>query len=112
MSIVCLHLKRPDTSPPLDVLKFISKRERNEGKVTKNKKGRSSSKKSSDQPKSRSIDQINRMLLDIADNKCPTGKAVSVCVPFLQPFSLRWGRHSGLASAGPEIAGAVTLRQL
>ena len=61
-------------------MKFISKRERNEGKVTKNKKGRSSSKKSSDQPKSRSIDQINRMLLDIADNKCPPGKAVSVCV--------------------------------
>jgi len=64
-----------------DVLKFISKRERNEGKVTKNKKGRSSSKKSSDQPKSRSIDQINRMLLDIADNKCPPGGADTPDLP-------------------------------
>ena len=55
------------------------------------------------------------MLLDIADNKVPPGNSVSVCVPsvpVLQPFSLRWRRHSGLASAGPEIAGAVTLRQL
>lgn len=52
-----------------DILKFISKKEN--GKVMKTKKASSSSKKSCDQPKSRSIDQINRMLLDIADSKCP-----------------------------------------
>ena len=52
-----------------DILKFLSKKDRTEGKVKKNKKAPPLSKKPRDQPKCRSIDEINKMLADIADNK-------------------------------------------
>ena len=57
-----------------DILKFLSKKERTEGKIKKNKKAPPLSKKTHDQPKCRSIDEINKMLVDIADNKS-TGNA-------------------------------------
>ena len=56
----------------------------------KTKKASSSSKKSCDQPKSRSIDQINRMLLDIADSKCP-GNVSSHLTPSSPAFPLDAG---------------------
>ena len=67
-----------------DILKFLSKKDRTEGKVKKNKKVPPLSKKPRYQPKCRSIDEINKMLVDIADNKS-TGNTRLPPLPLTSP---------------------------